>query len=125
VPTLVGLAAPIPPASIASEKEESMKPIRATLTKFAVLLLAACAAAQPKRADERQLTDAEKMGISGSRSMRNKLDDPESFPVSTARVVKDKDAKTDTTYYICVQGRAKNRMGGFRMLRFLELEDSR
>ncbi|MGB7281592.1 MAG: hypothetical protein WBE13_04950 [Candidatus Acidiferrum sp.] len=84
-----------------------------TLTKFAVLLLAACAAAQPKPAKERQPTDAEKMGVSGSRSMRKELDDPESFRVSSVRILKNKDAKMDTAYYVCVQGRAKNKTGGY------------
>ncbi|MGA9530166.1 MAG: hypothetical protein WBS24_18780 [Terriglobales bacterium] len=79
------------------------------------MLLAASAVAQPKSA-KRHPSDAEKIGISGSRSIRKELDDPESFRVSTVRVIKQSPAaraELGADYSVCVQGRAKNKMGGY------------
>lgn len=80
-----------------------------------VLALAACAVAQQSKT--RRLTRAERMGVSGARSVRDKVADPESFRVSGVRIVvanKKADGRSaDGVYWICIEGRAKNRMGGY------------
>jgi hypothetical protein len=86
-------------------------------TLGAVLLLAACACAAAQQGKPHRLTNAEKMGISGARSLRDKVTDPESFRVSSVRiVVANKDTtghSADGVYWVCVEGRAKNKMGGY------------
>lgn len=78
----------------------------------AVLLLTACAAAQSSGKPPK-LTAVEKIGVTGTRSLRDMLNDPESFRVTSVRIVRDDTAKMS---WICVEGRAKNAMGGYLAL---------
>lgn len=75
-----------------------------------VLILSVAGAAQTQTKSQAE-ADAEKVGISGARSVRDKLNDPESFRIANARVVPDK--KTATVLWVCIEGRAKNASGGY------------
>jgi hypothetical protein len=77
-----------------------------------ILFLAGCAAAQTK-------AQIETGAISAARSVRQKLSDPDSFRVSSVKVLPESlEASEDGKpyRYICFEGRSKNKMGGYSEL---------
>lgn len=66
--------------------------------------------------EAKQLNEAEKQSVAAVRFVRAKLTDPDSFRVNavTARLAQRKDGSS--AYIVCIDGRAKNRMGGYSPL---------
>jgi hypothetical protein len=77
-----------------------------------ILFLAGCATAQTR-------AQIETAGITAARSVRQKLVDPESFRVSSVKILPETvEASEDGKpyRYICFEGRSKNKMGGYSEL---------
>ena len=69
------------------------------------------------------LTAAEKAGISGARKVRKELTDPDSFRVSSVKIVQGEACKwmpsNCSVLWVCIEGRSKNEMGGYTPLEAL------
>jgi hypothetical protein len=73
-------------------------------------------AATAAATETKQTTEAERQSVAAVRFVRAKLNDPDSFRVSgvTARLTERKDGSS--AYIVCINGRSKNRMGGYSPL---------
>jgi len=98
-----------------------------SLTLAAILLLTALATAQSSGKPKTKLTPAEILGVSGTRSLRDMLNDPESFRVTSVRIVSLQailgatDSYDPNVLQVCIEGRAKNATGGYVSLLGLAL----
>jgi hypothetical protein len=83
--------------------------MRCTKMSFALLcfiLLSGCASSQTQ-------AQYDKVGISSARSVRQALNDPDSFRVDAAWLVHGGKGDDPDTVWVCFKGRAKNEMGGY------------